>query len=80
MPVKLDTEPTAIARAVRAKGRSTRPGDYVDVEFGETWATERGRQVRVPGQWRQCQIERVVHSELHVRLSPDPKAAPPKAG
>ena len=78
MPVLVvDQERVSLARAVRSHTGSTRAGDYVDVEFGATWATERGQTFKVPGQWRQCVIVRVVHSELHVTLSPDPKKAPP---
>jgi hypothetical protein len=81
MPVLVvDQERVSLPRAVRTKGRSTRPGDYIDVEFGATWATDREGQYKVPGQWRQCQVVAVVHSELHVRLSPDPTTAPEKAG
>lgn len=81
MPVLLlPDERVSLARAVRTNRGSTRPGDYVLVEFGATWATDRTGQYKVPGQWRQCVIEKVVHSELHVRLSPDSKKAPPTLG
>jgi hypothetical protein len=81
MPVLcLPDERVALARAVRSRGGSTRAGDYVEIEFGATWATSRGETYKVPGQWRQCVIVRVVHSEIHVRLSPDPKTAPPELG
>jgi len=81
MPVLVvDQERVSLARAVRSHTGSTRVGDYVDVEFGAAWATKRGETYKVPGQWRQCVIEKVVHSELHVRLSPDPKRAPDRHG
>lgn len=78
MPVLLvDHDRVALARAVRTKGGSTRAGDYVDVEFGAAWATDRDGTYKVPGQWRQCVILNVVHSELHVRLSPSQNAETP---
>jgi hypothetical protein len=81
MPVLvLDQERVSLPRAVKSERGSTRAGDYVLIEFGATWATEGDRHFKVDGQWRQCQIVAVVHSELHVRLSPDPKKAPATAG
>lgn len=78
MPVLVvQQEPSALARAVRSRTRSTRVGDYVDVEFGATFATIQGRQERVGGQWRQCRIVKVFHSELHVVYDPSPAKAPP---
>ena len=81
MPVKLlPDERVSLMRAVRSSKASTRAGDIVEVEFGATWATKRGETFKVPGVWYQCVIVRVVHSELEVRLSPDPQTAPSELG
>jgi hypothetical protein len=64
-------------------GFGLRPGDYVWVEFGATWATVGGRQERVGGQWRQALVlpnKAGMPSDVHLRLSPDPKTAPPELG
>ncbi len=81
-PVQVVGEPKAIERAVRTKGEggSMRVGAYVDVEFGSTWATLSGKQERMPGQWRQCQIVAHHGAIVHVVLSPDPATAPAKMG
>lgn len=80
MPVLcLPDERVSLQRAVRTRG-SSRVGDYVEVEFGATWATRRGETYKVPGQWRQCRIVRVVHSEIHVVLDPSPAKAPTELG
>jgi hypothetical protein len=77
MPVLLiDSDKASIARPVRSRTGSTRVGDYVDVEFGVTWGTVQGETIRMPGQWRQCRIVRVVHSELHVVLDPASSTEP----
>lgn len=77
MPVLVvDQERVSLQRAVKTQGGSTRVGDYVTVEFGASWATERGRTFKVPGDWRQCRIVAVVHSELHVVLDPSPIKVP----
>jgi hypothetical protein len=80
MPVLcLPSEKVSLQRAVRTRG-STRVGDYVEVEFGATWATRRGETYKVPGQWRQCRIVALKHSELHVVLDPSPAKAPAEFG
>ena len=77
MPVQVEGEPRTLEpRAVRSRWSMT-PGAYVDVEFGAVWATEGGKPKRIPGQWRQCRIVKVLHSELHVVLDPSPAKAPP---
>ena len=80
MPVQFDTEQTSVVRCLRVHGFSLKKGTYVDVEVGATWATIGGRQERVGGQWRQCVVDRLEHSVVHVRLSPHPKAAPDSFG
>lgn len=80
MPVLLiDHDKVSLERAVRGRGSMT-PGSFVDVEFGATWATKRGETFKVPGSWRQCEIVKVVHSELWVRLSPSSVKGPSELG
>jgi hypothetical protein len=52
-------------------GAGLRVGDYIWVEFGSTWAEIHGEKVRVPGQWRQCQVLRGpagTSADVHVRV------------
>lgn len=64
-------------------GTGLRIGDIVWVELGATFAIVDGRKERVGGQWRQGIVMKSPHgtpSDVHVRLSPDPKTAPAERG
>lgn len=86
-PVTIEGDPdqrTYMAE-VRSESPSLKIGTIVWIEFGVTWSTVKGREVKNPGQWRQAVIVENpdgvnTASGVHVRLSPDPKKAPPAAG
>lgn len=77
MPVQVDGEPKPVERAVRSSGQSFQKGSLCVVEFGATWATVGGRQVRVDGQWFRCEIVRHEGAIVHVRLLPDVRLSSP---
>lgn len=80
MPVQLVDEPKPLERAVRRRGQSLNAGSICDVEFGATWATRGGRQVRVDGQWFACRVLRHEGAIVHVELLPDVRLSTPIAG
>ncbi|MDP3719343.1 MAG: hypothetical protein Q8T13_16400 [Acidobacteriota bacterium] len=47
-----------------------KPGDFVWVELGATWAIVGGRKERVGGQWRQCVVLHHEGAVVHARFSP----------
>ncbi len=80
MPVQVEGEPKAIERAVRRQGNSLNVGSFCSVEFGATWADDRGKPMRIAGQWRQCLILRHEGAIVHVRLSPSANSGPDAFG
>lgn len=60
--------------------RGLQVGCRVWIEFGVAWAEIQGKKVRVPGQWRLCEIlpgPAGTSADVHVRLSPSLKAEQP---
>jgi hypothetical protein len=83
-PVTIEGDPDG--RTYHCEVRATTgltPGSIVWIELGATFATVALRQEKVGGQWRQAVVMRSpsgMPSDVHVRLSPDPKTAPPDLG
>lgn len=64
-------------------GSGLRPNDIVWIEFGAYWSEIQGVKTRHDGQWRQCIVlpgNAVTSADVHVRLSPSTKGAPPAFG
>lgn len=80
-PVTIENEPdkTMMCEVRTMSGSGLRPGDIVWVEFGATWATKGGRQIKIDGQWRQAIVlpsSVATASGVHIRLSPKPSTEP----